>query len=77
MDNNISEVFLFNEPLTLGQKVRISRIAKRWTQDDLAYEANVTQANVSSLERDLTLHPAARQRILKALGLDNGGPGNE
>ncbi len=64
---NISEVFLFNEPPTLGQKVRIARIVRRWTQDDLAYEANVTQANVSALERDLRVYPAAKERILKAL----------
>ncbi len=68
---NISEVFIFNEPLTLGQKVRIARIARRWTQDDLAYEANVTQANVSALERDIRVHPAARQRILKVLEIQS------
>ena len=67
--DNISEVFLFNEPLTPGQKVRIARIAKRWTQDDLAYEAQATQANVSALERDLQVYPAAKQRILKVLEL--------
>jgi transcriptional regulator with XRE-family HTH domain len=68
---NISEVFLFNEPLTLGQKVRIARVARRWTQDDLAYEAQVTQANVSALERDRKLHLAARQRILKTLEIQS------
>ncbi len=69
--DNISEVLLFNEPLTFGQKVRIARIAKRWTQDDLAYEAQVTQANVSALERDLRIYPAAQQRILKILELES------
>ena len=64
---NISEIFLFKEPLTLGQKVRIARIARRWTQEDLAYEAQVTQANVSALERDIRVYPAAKQRILKVL----------
>ena len=68
---NISEVFLFNEPLTLGQKVRIARIVRRWTQDDLAYVSNVTQANVSALERDLRIHPAAKQRILKVLEIQS------
>lgn len=68
---NISEVFLFNEPLTLGQKVRIARIARRWTQDDLAYEAQVTQANVSALERDIRVYPAAKQRILQVLEIQN------
>lgn len=70
--DNISEVFIFSELLTLGQKVRIARIARRWTQDDLAYEAQVTQANVSAVERDLRVYPAARQRILSILGLSEG-----
>ncbi len=65
----MTEIFLFDRTLTLGQKVRIGRIARRWTQDDLAYEAQVTQGAVSALERDLTLYPAAKHRILKALGL--------
>ena len=65
--DKISEVFIFYEPLTLGQKVRIARIARRWTQDDLAYEAQVTQANVSALERDLRVNLGARRRILKVL----------
>lgn len=69
--DNISEVFVFDQPLSLGQKVRITRIARRWTQNDLAYQANVTQGNVSSLERDRRVHPAARQRILAVLEFDN------
>lgn len=68
---NSSEVFYLSEPLSLGQKVRIARIARRWTQDDLSYEAQVTQANVSALERDLRVHPAAEERILEVLGLQS------
>jgi transcriptional regulator with XRE-family HTH domain len=55
--------------LTLGQKVRISRIARRWTQHDLAYESRVQQGNVSALERDLVVYPSAKARILSVLGL--------
>lgn len=66
----MTEVFVFDRPLTLGQKVRIIRIAKRWTQDDLADEASVTQGAVSALERDLTIYPAAKQRVLEVLGLE-------
>lgn len=65
----MTEVFLFKEPLTLGQKVRITRIAKRWTQVDLAYEAGVKQVNVSALERDLKVYPMAKERILRVLCL--------
>jgi transcriptional regulator with XRE-family HTH domain len=70
--DSISEVFLFNQPLTQGQKVRIARIARRWTQDDLAFEAQVTQGLVSALERDLRVYPAAKERILQALELESG-----
>jgi len=65
----MSEVFVFDHPLSLGQKVRIARIARRWTQDDLAEEACVAQHQVSALERDLPVYPAARRRILECLGL--------
>ena len=67
----MSEVFIFNQPLTLGQKVRIARIARRWTQDDLAYEAQVAQGDISALERDLKVYPAAKQRVLKVLELES------
>lgn len=56
--------------LTLGQRVRISRVARRWRQEDLADEACVTQAQVSALERDLPLYPEAKRRILVSLGLE-------
>jgi len=65
------EVFLYCQSLTIGQQVRIARIVRRWTQDDLARVARVTQANVSALERDLRVHPAAKQRILEVLGLES------
>ena len=72
--DSISEVFLFSEPLTLGQKVRIARIAKRWTQADLAYASGVQQGYVSALERDLKVYPRAKKRILSALGMVDDGP---
>ena len=65
------EVLFFSESLSLGQKVRITRVAKRWTQSDLAYEADVPQGCVSALERDLRIYPAGKKRILKVLGLDS------
>lgn len=73
---NNPEVFIFDGPLSLGQKVRIARIAKRWTQEDLAVQAGVAQGYVSSLERDCKVYPAAKERILKALGLSDGVPGD-
>lgn len=68
----MSEVLFLDYNLTLGQKVRIARIARRWTQEDLANEAEVSQGNVSALERDLKVYPAAKERILSALNLEAG-----
>lgn len=68
------DVFIFDENLTLGQKVRIYRVAKRWTQDDLAYEAGVTQGAVSALERDLKVYSPYKHKILTTLGLESEEP---
>lgn len=69
----MTEVFIFDRPLTLGQKIRISRIARRWTQDDLAFEAGVSQGVISALERDLPVYPAAKRQVLEVLGLNGEG----
>ncbi len=65
----MTEVFLFDSNLTIGQKVRIFRVARRWTQEDLAFEAGVPQGIVSAMERDLPLYPSAKQAILQTCGL--------
>ena len=59
------------EGITLGERVRLQRILWGWRQTDLAAVAGVTQANVSYLERNMHVHPAARRRILAALDLDD------
>lgn len=67
----MGEFFIVNEQLSLGQQVRILRIARHWTQDNLASKSCVTQGQVSALERDLPVYPSAKNRILKILGLDS------
>ena len=62
---------LFLDGISLGQRVRIARLLKRWRQVDLAQIAAVTQTNVSSLERGASVFPAARLRILNALDLED------
>jgi transcriptional regulator with XRE-family HTH domain len=57
---------------TLGLRVRIERVKRRLKQSDLAVLAGVTQADVSQLELDKFFVPARRERILKALGIDDG-----
>ena len=53
-----------------GLKIRLARIARGWRQVDLAFFAQVTQHDVSSLEKDYRTYPAARLRVLEALGLE-------
>ena len=55
---------------TLGTTIRIERIRRRWRQWDLALAANVSQADVSQVERDRKVLPSRRGRILEALGID-------
>ncbi|MFC1917207.1 hypothetical protein ACFLXH_00945 [Chloroflexota bacterium] len=66
----MAEIIHFNKPLSLGQKVRICRVAYCLTQEELSSLANTTQAQVSALERDLFVYPAAKHRILASLGIN-------
>ncbi len=68
------EFLLLDTELTLGQRIRIMRIARRWRQVDLAAFAGVEQHEVSRLELDRRLRPNAVKAICQALGLD---PGND
>ena len=67
----MSTEVLFLEGITLGQRVRIMRLLRRERQVDLARRAFVTQAEVSELERDVPITPAARARVLSTLGIDD------
>ena len=64
MDNTVIE--------SLGLRVRVERVKRRLKQSELAALAGVGQADVSQLELDKKLVPARRQRILAALGLEDG-----
>ncbi len=59
------------EGVSLGQRVRVERVLRRWRQSDLADLAEVPQYRVSALERDAPVYPAARKRILAALDLED------
>jgi len=54
----------------VGLLVRLERVSRRMRQDDLAALAGVLPQQVSALERGAYLHPAARRRILAAVGLE-------
>lgn len=36
--------------MNLGEKIKSLRIARHWTQDELAYRAKITAANISRIE---------------------------
>ncbi len=57
----------------LGMNVKLARVARRWTQEQLALDAGMTRANISKLERGL-LNPSARTiiKVAKSLGVEPG-----
>ena len=60
----------FSLKRSLGLTVRLERIRRRWRQADLAAAAQVSQADVSALERDRYVIPSRRGRILATLGIE-------
>lgn len=55
--------------ISLGRKIRLARVARGWSQVAVAVLARCKQDEVSRLERDISIKPKARQRILKTLEL--------
>jgi transcriptional regulator with XRE-family HTH domain len=64
------ELLTFTEALTLGQRVRLLRIARRWRQVDLAAIAGVEQFELSRLELDRRVRPNVLKAVSEVLGLD-------
>lgn len=60
---------LILDNVTLGQKVRLTRLARGMRQLDLASAAKVNPFEVSGLEHDRIIRPSRRKRILAALDL--------
>ncbi len=63
-------VLTIDHALTLGQKVRLLRIAHDWRQFDLAYHSTVTPYAISLIERDLEYPSEALKRIADTLGVE-------
>ena len=64
-------VLVFDRPLSLGQQVRLQRIARGWRQWDLGFTAGVSPFDVSALERNLRVSQRVKLRVLDALGMDS------
>ncbi|MBI4282472.1 MAG: helix-turn-helix domain-containing protein [Chloroflexi bacterium] len=65
------DILALDKDLSLGLRVRLARIARRWRQVDLAAAAGVSQRSVSALELDHRLYPGEKVSILAALGLED------
>jgi transcriptional regulator with XRE-family HTH domain len=68
-----NEIYIIMSIITMRLQMRLRRLrkAKKWTQDDLAREARVSQPLVSQLESGKKANPSVVPllRIAKALGV--------
>ena len=62
---------LFDRELSLGEKVRLLRLSKRWRQIDVAAYVHCSPSDVSQLERDCAVPPGVKIRVLAALGIED------
>jgi transcriptional regulator with XRE-family HTH domain len=60
---------LILDGVTLGQKIRLTRLARGLRQLDLASLARVNPFEVSAVEHDRIVRPSRRKRILQVLDL--------
>jgi len=65
----MTDEFFIATNVSPAMMIRLERIRRGWRQVDLAERADVTQTEVSALERGLYVIPSARHRILAVLGL--------
>jgi transcriptional regulator with XRE-family HTH domain len=57
------------DQLSLGEKVKLERVFRKWTQADLAQLAKVSQNTISKLERGFKILETDQVRILLKLGI--------
>ncbi|WP_304458972.1 helix-turn-helix domain-containing protein [Alicyclobacillus sendaiensis] len=56
--------------MTLGQRIRQTRIRRGLTQSQIAMALGVTEANISNYERDKSIPPSERlQKLAEVLGV--------
>ena len=56
---------------TLGLRVRLERVRRGLSQEDVARAADVGQHDVSRFERDFVVFKDRQSRILRTLGLSD------
>ncbi len=69
----MTSVLVFDHSLSLGDKVRLLRIARGWRQCDLSFHAAITPAAVSALERDVDHNSRVVECVQSALGVELDG----
>ena len=57
------------DELDLGTRVRLTRVIRKWSQEQVAALAKTKQEDVSRLERNLKVDDVGKQKILRALGI--------
>lgn len=57
------------DTLSLGTKIRLLRVMKRWSQEGVAALTKTNQLTVSRLERDLIIDQKDKARILDLFGI--------
>lgn len=69
-----SDILILTD-LSEGQKIRLTRLAKKLRQIDVAAAARVNCIDITRLEHDRYVLPVRRRRILEVLGFeeDKGG----
>ena len=69
MDNHWTDAAALAE---LGARIADLRLSRRWRQEDLAYEAGVSNRTVQRIEAGTSVQVAMFLRVLRALGLLDG-----
>jgi len=63
----MTEVLSVSQESSLGFEIRKLRVSRRLTQKELAEIAQVSQKDISLLERSLPVQLGAKRRLLKEL----------
>ena len=57
-------------PQSSGDLIKQARLARVWTQQDLAHKTGLSYKTIWAAEADAGVRPKTLQKIAKALGID-------
>ena len=67
-----SKIKILESDLTIGEKVRVARVMRKWRQADLAQLSRTSQWSISKFETNKPISEEAMTRVLAAVGLMEG-----